>query len=61
MSKKIDTVLHGIFVLIIANFILLCLLLLFTPVVNFIKTLIKEYNIGLFISWLSDGPPGYNE
>ena len=61
MSKKIDTILLEIYVLIIANFILLCLLLLSTFVANFIKTLIKEYNNGYFTSSLSDGPPGYNE
>ena len=44
MSKTIDTVLLGIFVLIFANCILLCLLLLSTPVANLIKTLITEYN-----------------
>ena len=60
MSKKIDTVLLGIVVLIIANFILLCLMLLSTPVANFIKTSIKEYNNGYFTSSLSDKPPGYN-
>ena len=60
MSKKIDPVLLEIFVLIIANFILLCLFLLSTPVANFIITLIKEYNNGYFTSSLSDGPPGYN-
>ena len=60
MSKKIDTALLGIFVLIIAYFILLCLLLLSTPVADFIKTLIKEYNNGYFTSSLSDGPQGYN-
>ena len=40
-SKNINTVLLGIFFL-IASFILLCLLLLSTPVANFIKTLIKK-------------------
>ena len=48
MAKTIDTVLLGIFVLIIANFILLSLLLLSTPVANFLITLIKEYNNGYF-------------
>ena len=42
MSKTIDTPLLGIFVLIIANFILLCLFLLSTPVANFLITLIKH-------------------
>ena len=60
MFKNIDTVLLEIVVLIIANFILLCLLLLLTPVANIIKTLIKEYNNGYFISSLFNGPPGYN-
>ena len=60
MSTKIDIVLLGIFVLIIANFILLFLLLLSTPVANFNKTLIKEYNNNYFTLWLSDGPLGYD-
>ena len=60
MSKKIDTALLGIFVLIIDHFILLCLLLLSTPFANFIKTLIKEYKNGYFTSSLLDGPLGYN-
>ena len=40
-SKKTEFASMGIFVLIIANFILLCLLLLSTPIANYIKTLIN--------------------
>ena len=60
MSKTIDTPLLGIFVLIIVNFILLCLFSLSTPVANFLITLNKELNNGYFSSSISGGPPGYN-
>ena len=60
MSKKIDNALLEIFVLIIANFILLCLVLLSTPVANFLITLIKKFINGYFSSSISGGPPGYN-
>ena len=55
MSQTIDTALLGIFILIIAIFILLCLFLLSTPVVNYLITRKSEFNNGL-----SGGPPGYN-
>ena len=60
MSKKIDTALLRIFVLIIANFRLLCLISLSTLVANFLITLRKEFNNGYFSSSISGGPPGYN-
>ena len=47
MSTTIDTALLGIFVLIIANFILLCLILLSTPFPNFIITLKKKLIMGI--------------
>ena len=60
MSNKIDNALVGIFVLIIANFILLCLFLLSTFVANLLIPLIKTFTNGYFISSISDRPPGYN-
>ena len=53
MSKKIDTALLGICVLIIANFILLCLFLLSTLVANLLIYLIKTFNNGYFSSSIS--------
>ena len=47
MSKTIDTALLGIFVLIIANFILLCLFSLSTSVVNLLITLRKNLIMGI--------------
>ena len=60
MSNKIDNALVGIFVLLIANFILLCLSLLSTPVANCLITQNKKLNNGYLISSISGGPPGYN-
>ena len=59
MSKTIVTALERIFLLIIANFILLCQYILSTPVVNFVITLIKEFNNKYFSSSISGAPPGY--
>ena len=60
MSITIDTTLLGIVVLIIANFILLSLFSLSTPVANCLITLRKELNNGYLSSSILGGPPGYN-
>ena len=60
MSKKNYNALVEIFVLIIANFILLCLFLFTTIVANILITLNKEFNNGYFSSSILGGPPGYN-
>ena len=59
MSKTIDTALLGIFVVIIANFILLCLYSLSTPVANYLITLRKEFDNWYVSSSISGWPPGY--
>ena len=60
MSKTIDTALRKIFVLIIANFILLCLFSLSTPVANFLKALRNKFNNDHFSLSTSGKPLGYN-
>ena len=55
MAKKIDYALLGIIVLIIANFLLPCLILLSTPVANILSTLKYEFNNGNFSVSISGG------
>ena len=53
-SKRTEFASMGIFVLIIVNFILLCLFSLSTPVANYLITLRKEFNNG----YVSSSIPG---
>ena len=59
MLNRTEFVLVGISVLISANFILLCLFLLSTPVANFLIILIRDNNNGYPGKSDSSGAPGH--